>query len=227
LIDSARAHSQWMVEHGIVDHFEGPGNDVEARAKAAGHMNGTGYAENLAQTFVTTPPAAAVEQLYHDLFVDSGQFEAAHRKILFRQAHEIGIGLAFGDFTGSAAALVTENFSTEISPDSAKYLVGVVYSYFDDEEQFYRPGRGFDGIEVRLSQGDTYAITSSSGGYAIPIDTLSGELTVSFKNGPVTWSKQTVMLQSKRSVKVDCPIHSWWWFLLWLLPFLLKLLGLR
>jgi hypothetical protein len=61
------------------------------------------------------------------------------------------------------------------------FLVGVVYNDFNNNF-FYDPGEGISGVTVRPATGTYYAVTSSSGGYAIPV-TSAGTFLVTFTVG--------------------------------------------
>jgi hypothetical protein len=51
-----------------------------------------------------------------------------------------------------------------------------------DEDGFYTPGEGLANLTVTPSRGNYYAMTSTSGGYAIPVPSLNGSIQVTFSN---------------------------------------------
>jgi hypothetical protein len=60
---------------------------------------------------------------------------------------------------------VTQDFGRS----NTNYYLGVVYED-KNGNRFYDPGEGIEGVDIRPSVGKYYAVTSSSGGYAIPMD---------------------------------------------------------
>lgn len=71
-----------------------------------------------------------------------------------------------------------ENFTTNDFPygqANTCFILGVVYKDLNRNGE-YDPGEGISGITVTPSTGDWYAITSSSGGYAIPVQRNSGTI---------------------------------------------------
>lgn len=67
------------------------------------------------------------------------------------------------------------------------FLLGVIYND-RNRNNFYDIGEGIDGVTITTSTGSYYAVSSSSGGYAIPIAT-SGTITVTASGagfGPIT-----------------------------------------
>jgi hypothetical protein len=75
--------------------------------------------------------------------------------------NEVGIGV----FGSRQNGRLTQDFGRS----NTSYYLGVVYEDNNDN-RFYDPGEGIQGVEIRPSVGNYYAVTSSSGGYAIPID---------------------------------------------------------
>ncbi len=71
-----------------------------------------------------------------------------------------------------------ENFTTNDFPygqTNTCFILGVVYKDLNRNGE-YDPGEGISGITVTPSTGDWYAVTSSSGGYAIPVQRNSGTI---------------------------------------------------
>jgi hypothetical protein len=113
--------------------------------------------------------------------------------------YEIGIGYHEGStMTNYGNSFITEDFGTR--PNSGPFLLGVVYNDAN-RNNFYNIGEGITGVTITTSRGTYYAVSSLSGGYAIPIGT-SGTITVTASGpgfGPIT---KTVTL-SGANVKVD------------------------
>lgn len=101
------------------------------------------------------------------------------------RGHRQAIMSLDGDYTSVGLALVVENDgATGVGPlvttgnycnaDTGqanhfnRFLVGTVWRDLDYDDQ-YDPGEGMGGITVQPDQGDYFAVTADSGGYAIPI----------------------------------------------------------
>ena len=82
-----------------------------------------------------------------------------------------------------------------------RFLVGTVWED-TDENGFYDPGEGFDGVTVRPTQGSFFAVTSKSGGYSIPI-LASGSYDVTFSGGELTGSYQRSVVVGADSELLD------------------------
>jgi hypothetical protein len=101
----------------------------------------------------------------------------------------VGLGLREGKFYNAKAnkrlntLMVTQNFSSGgDSIDSGPFLVGVVYDDKNDNG-VYDPGEGVEGVRVEPSYGGYHAITSASGGYAVPLppkDNISEDVPLGF-----------------------------------------------
>jgi hypothetical protein len=58
-----------------------------------------------------------------------------------------------------------------------RFLVGTVWEDLNGNDM-YDPGEGIENITVRPDQGNYYAVTSNSGGYAVPVN--AGDYIVTF-----------------------------------------------
>ena len=81
------------------------------------------------------------------------------------------------------------------------FITGVAYQDANSNG-FYDPGEGIAGITVTPSQGNWYAITSTSGGYAIPVPANSGTYTLTASGGPFNGATTTITVGSD-NVKAD------------------------
>jgi len=198
LLASARGHSLWMLANDTFSHYEtnslGKTNDPGERMTAAGYVfsGAWTWGENIAWEGYTGPPppvAPTVESEEEGLFVDSDEPGRGHRlNILHATFLEIGIGVETGVFAQGGdnynSVMITQDFAeSEASP--GPFLVGVVYRD-NDGSGFYSVGEGSAGVTVTPASGTYYAVTSTSGGYAIPLTGLSGALLVTFSGGPLT-----------------------------------------
>jgi hypothetical protein len=113
---------------------------------------------------------------------------------------EVGIGYYEGATPNGIGltSLITEDFGA--AANTGPFLLGVVYND-RNSNNFYDIGEGIAGITITTSSGDYYAVSSSSGGYTIPIGT-SETISVTASGpsfGPIT---KTVTL-SGTNIKLD------------------------
>ena len=81
------------------------------------------------------------------------------------------------------------------------FITGVAYQDANSNG-VYDPGEGVSGVTVTPSKGDWYAVTSTSGGYAIPVPANSGTYTLTATGGPLNGATATVTVGAD-SVKAD------------------------
>jgi hypothetical protein len=116
------------------------------------------------------------------------------------------------DFNGARilTAFMTDNeaFSTSDLPfgnANTAFIVGVVYRD-ENKDGEYSPGEGLGGVTITPSNGDWFAVTSASGGYAIPVRTGSGAYSLTASGNGVD-SSTTVTVGSS-SVSADFVLQS-------------------
>jgi hypothetical protein len=208
LRSSARLHSQWMLDTDIFSHT-GAGN-----SSSKDRMEDGGYAftgawksgENIA--WQGTSGSVDLEEfavkLYERLFKSS-----SHRtNLMDADFDEIGIGLLEGNFVDGGinwnAAMVTQDFARSASSPSPEgpLVLGVAYADTNGNA-FYDPGEGLGGLTVTLSPGDTTTSTSASGGYAIPLGSTTGAITVTFSGNGLSAPREVATTASGVNVKAD------------------------
>ena len=183
LIQAARAHSQDMITNNYFSHISPSGQDPTARAAALGYSGGVG--ENI------DGAGASVEddilEAHFDFMVDYNNIDPSsplgHRlNILSSSYSEIGVGVV-GPRVGG---MISQEFGTQ----ARAYILGVAYSDANANGSF-DAGEGLAGITVRPDSGNWFAITSNSGGFAIPVDpvqTVSDTLNVPFPVQTTPWA---------------------------------------
>ncbi len=189
LTTAARNHSKDMDANNFQGHTSSNGDDLSRRYAKVGYASQGMYGENV---------AAYSESVWHGhcgLNVDWGeqnQIELGHRENImnFKSAvyTEIGVGILFngkGLMQGYVGPyVITQTFGTR----SQRYITGVVYAD-KNNNGFYDMGEGLEGVTIKPSRGTFYAVSSTSGGYAIPF-TGSGSVTITASGGnlsaPVT-----------------------------------------
>lgn len=168
LLAAARLHSQDMVKRKYFDHVTPEGLSPGDRIKNQGYTEASTWGENIAGAGATN--ADEVLQNHFGLSVDYDNVMHAtspfgHRlNLLNARFKEVGIGNS-GAYT---PGYITQDFATT---GNRIFLVGVVYQD-QNGNQFYDPGEGLAGVTVKPSEGKYYAVTSRSGGYAIPLETM-------------------------------------------------------
>ena len=173
LLQTARGHSNWMLEQDIFSHTGAGGGNQDDRAKANGYI--FSVAENIAyQSTSGTPNLNGFALATHENLFKS----TTHRPNLMDPSFSVvGLGLREGKFREKNgddlnALMVTQNFSSGgNSIDSGPFLVGVVYKDLNSNG-VYDPGEGMPGVRVEPNFGGYHATTSQSGGYAVPLPPL-------------------------------------------------------
>lgn len=182
LFVSARAHSDWMLANNIFSHTGVNGSTPGDRMAAAGYefvapwSNG----ENIAFVGKTgrLNLVTSTKDMHENLFKSPG-----HRKNLMNGKYaEVGIGLRQGEFTDETGTYNTLMGTQNFALSKASYNPFVVGVVFNDANKnyFYDPGEGIAGVKVTVSGSAYYAITSESGGYAVPY-TAGGNIVVTFE----------------------------------------------
>ncbi len=190
LINSARLHSQWMLDNDVFSHTGEGGSETRDRIEAAGYPLGSSWqlAENIALrgTSGAVDQAAFVLQQHENLFRSPGHRE----NTLSPGLVEVGIGAVVGLYTDDDeefnALMTTQNFarssaSPVVSP-GCRFLLGIVYEDVDGNG-FYTPGEGMAGVTVEPDSGEFFAVTSTSGGYAFPLPAVRGSFSVTLSGG--------------------------------------------
>lgn len=208
LLEAARSHSDWMLENDVFSHVGDGGSHAGKRMLDAGYPFAEPFlwGENIGWEGVTGNIAAAelVRRIHRNIFRSPG-----HRWNMLQNEHdEVGIGIASGEVTFGAVSyhslMLTENFSASAgspTPDGP-YLTGVVYADANDNN-FYDPGEGISGVTISILESKFFAVSSASGGYAIPLGSLSGDanLEISSENGES--DVLAISLAAGQNTKID------------------------
>ena len=202
LINSARSHSQWMLDTDTFSHTGVGGTSSHQRMKNAGYQFTGSWrsGENLGYqgTTGTVNLTSFTEYIHQGLFESSG-----HRtNILQSDYREIGLGNLTGDFRGYNSLMVTQNLAKS---GSDVFLTGVAYDDLVIEDDFYTIGEGLAGIEVKAidtSDNSVYTtITMDEGGYqmALPVGTYD----VSFYDNNQTIGNIRQITIDSENIKLD------------------------
>lgn len=202
LIESSRNHTKDMDEKNFQGHTSSNGDELGQRYVKVGYASMGMYGENV---------AAYSESVWHGhcgLNVDWGeenQRVLGHRKNIMNYENyvytEIGIGITYngrGLMQGWVGPyVVTQNFGMR----SQRYILGVVY-IDKNNNGFYDIGEGVEGVKITPSRGSYYAVSSASGGYAIPY-TGTGSISLAASGGGLPAAMNKSVDVSGQNVKVD------------------------
>ncbi len=212
LVDSARDHSQWMIDQDVFQHTGPGGNHPSDRARNAGYdlWAPWGVGENLAWQGVTRSspqPLFITTQLHEGLFVDQNIDDRGHRTNMLAEGfQEAGVGIVTGSFVNGSktynAVMITTDFAYRAGN---AFLTGVVYQDHDGNE-FYSPdGEGYNNIAIRAvspSTGAVYQTTSfGSGGYSLQIPAGTYDVTVG--GGALLETTFLDLVMGTKNVKLD------------------------
>lgn len=175
LLAAARRHTNDMVANNFQSHVGSDKSLFDKRIKEAGYNGFTWIGENI---------FCYGENLWHALagfLVDWGNLELGHRHNLLNfgagdsLATEIGIAIKHIPIPqqGHVGPYVVTH---DLGNLGRRLVTGVVYNDLNGND-FYDQGEGIPNITIMPSQGDYYAITSPSGGYAIPMTRVAGSVT--------------------------------------------------
>ena len=134
------------------------------------------------------------------------------------RGHRLAIMSIDGDYTNFGIAAVSEttpgksvgplvitgNYcraNAGMSDHYNRFLVGTVWSDRDNDS-LYDPGEGIGNVTVMPDQGSYYALTSDSGGYALPI-TTAGRYDVTFSGGSLNENVVKTVMVGDDSVLLD------------------------
>ncbi len=200
LIDSARNHSQWMLDNDIFSHTGVVGSTPTERMMAANYIFSGNWSsgENIAWAGTT---GSAINLTQYALGHHEGLFKSpGHRvNILGETFREIGVGQQQGNFTSNGitylSSMLTENFARS---GTSFYLTGAVY---DDKNgnTFYDVGEGLDRVTISTN-GKSYPVYAS-GAYSIPLSNGTYDLVIT--GGPLGSVMNHRVQINNANVKLD------------------------
>ncbi len=205
LILSARNHSQWMLDNDQFSHTGVDNSDPGQRMETAGYPFAGSWAwgENIGwRGTVGNPDLAGFTSFIHDSLVRS----PGHRENLMNpDFDELGVGIMTGTFatqgTEYNSVMVTQNFAMS-DGTPGPLILGVVYRDLDGDGG-YSVGEGVANATVSLAGGNYYAVTSSSGGYALPCPGLAGNHYLTLSGGPLNQPVAKGVQLNGANLKVD------------------------
>lgn len=202
LLEVARGHSDWMLATENFSHTGLNGSTPSQRAEAKGYNFSVG--ENIAYLSTSgTPNLNSYTINTHENLFKS----PSHRPNLMDPSFSVvGLGLREGEFQGLNALMVTQNFSSGgDSIDSGPFLVGVVYNDLN-KNGTYDPGEGLPGVRVEPNFGGYHAVTSQSGGYAVPlppVETREENVSIPLAVNSTNWADVRTHDEAFRELKIS------------------------
>ncbi|MEQ8846370.1 hypothetical protein [Botrimarina sp.] len=199
LVEAARLHSQDQLENAFQGHYSSsdppapflPGYSPTARVRALGYASGV--AENVYAY------GESVEHAHAGFDIDWGVPSLGHRITIHNDVYkEVGIGIVEGRNGQVGPLAVTQNFG---APRGVAYITGVVFEDLDGDA-FYDEGEGRGGVTVDVVGSPYFAVTSDSGGYAVPVS-ADGSYQVSFSGGGFEDYFVPTSIAGLRNTKVD------------------------
>jgi subtilisin-like proprotein convertase family protein len=222
LTEGARTHTALMRQYDQQSHLITDDDGVPIEPDLRGRVDATGYSGGWLGESVYAY-ASDMVHAHAGFAVDFGQPVPTgqtrpflgHRLNLMnpdgdlsRDFREVGVGVLSDTSLATTVGprLVTIDFAVPLTAPDV-FVTGVAYEDLD-ADGFYDPGEGLGGVRVDLDVGDHFAVTSTSGGYAVPVFGAPGTVRVTATGQPGT-PGQVVLTQSvfvdvtTASVKVD------------------------
>jgi len=204
LLACAKVHSQDMANNDFQGHVSSDGSTLSDRMNAAGYPYRTG-GENV---------YAYAQSLLHAqaaFLIDWGVPDLGHRKNMLElddhpAFREVGISVVSesNPNTSVGPLVITQDFGTAAAQTA--FIVGVVFRDANGNN-FYDSGEGLSNVTIMPDHGQYYAVTSDSGGYAIPVATESGSYTLKMLRSDLPEKTLTVTVASQ-NVKADFPLGN-------------------
>jgi hypothetical protein len=209
LLEAARLHTQDMYENNFQGHYSSgdpiwpnePGDAPANRVTRQGYQ----YARVGENVFSY---AKSIWHAHAGFNIDWGgsgdggmQDPPGHRLAIHNTNYvEIGIGVLTGSQASVGPMLITQDFGTEQGRDQP-FLTGVVMEDLDADD-FYSVGEGVEGVRVQVAGVRHEALSTASGGYAVPLPG-DGVYAVEFSGAGLPTYRTSVTVTQGHSVKLD------------------------
>jgi hypothetical protein len=197
LHESALFHSNDMATKGFQEHNGSAGEQFFER------IDKTGYQYSFCEENIFAY-ADDVEYANGAFLIDWGNPDIGHRMaMLDLDGRKRDVGIAVVEHPASSKVgplVITEDFGMPF--DSKRLLVGVAYRDANGNH-LYDEGEGVAGLKIVPDTGDTYAVTSTSGGYAIPMKPGTGAFKVQIQDDAGTALDQQDAKLDQENTKVD------------------------
>lgn len=202
LLIASEKHTADMIANNFQGHVGSDGSQLTDRFARENYYPQGMYGENVSAY------SNSVWYGYTGFIVDWGeqnQIELGHRRNILNFDSdvytEVGLGIIYSGGRiqqgTTGPYVITQDFSIR----SVRYIVGVCYSDQNDNG-IYDPGEGIAGVRIMPSRGQYYAVTSSSGGYAIPFSG-NGSVTITASGGGLNGNIVNDVTFEGDNLKVD------------------------
>lgn len=204
LQDAAHLHSQDMLINEFQGHTSSNGDTLGDRLEAQTYAF-QGARENVYAYGKYPWQIHAAFQIDWGTGVGGMQDPPGHRiAIHHADSTEVGIGVIEDSRGAVGPMVVTQDFA--LPKDPQPMLTGV--AWFDaNADGRYNAGEGLSGITVAVDDARFYAVTTQSGGFAIPVF-QDGNYTVRFSSTQFAAFTTTATVSGRANVKVDYPRHA-------------------
>jgi len=172
LYNAAKAHSEDLIARDAQDHT---GQDAEIAASGFTFSIFRGNVFSYADDGVNAHAAFNID--WGNGTADGMQTGRGHRQaIMSLDGDYTNVGIASvsesNPSTSVGPEVVTQNFCFANPSESNHYNRFIVGTVWEDlnTNSMYDPGEGKSGVTVMPDSGDYFAVTSDSGGYAIPVN---------------------------------------------------------
>ncbi|MBK1858380.1 hypothetical protein [Cerasicoccus arenae] len=183
LHNAAVAHSEYLISVDGQNH-----NDQFQRMSDAGFS----YSSGRGSVFSYSRNGAYGHAGFNiDWGGDDGtgmQTGRGHRAGLMGNYSNVGVGVVEENNVNTSVGpeVTTINYCNARTSSANHYNRFIVGTVWEDQNgnYFYDPGEGLSGVTVMLDSGDFFAVTGTAGGYAIPVD--SGTYQISYSGGALS-----------------------------------------
>ena len=210
LITAARAHTQYLFDNAIQSHYgPGPTDTLANRLSTVAYPYSTAGENVFAYSPNSEVGHAGFEVDWNGTTSDGGmQTPPGHRDSIHNPTFtEVGIGVVSGTNTVITPTRTNTVGPMVITQDFGRpqtvlpYITGVAY-YDINTNNFYDLGEGCGGVRVTVDGIDTFAITTSSGGYSIPVP-ANASYTVRFNTSGMSETVKQITLNGAANYKLD------------------------
>ncbi|HAM70331.1 MAG TPA: hypothetical protein DCM86_01650 [Verrucomicrobiales bacterium] len=199
LLTAARLHSQDMFDHSYQGHTGSDGSSLAGRLAAQGYPYITG-GENVYAYSRSVWHGHAGFNVDWGTGVGGMQSPPGHRSSIAEPSfREIGVGVVNGVNGAVGPQVVTQDFGSQVG--GLPLLTGVAY-YDWNGNGTYDLGEGLGGVSVQVAGASQSAVTTLSGGYAIPLP-ADGTYAVTFKLPGAPDQTSSVTVSGLKNVKRD------------------------
>jgi uncharacterized protein YkwD len=205
LYRAAYNHSLDLIARDAQDH-DGQFERIEAQGFVYANMGGNVFA--YASSSLNAHAALNIDWGAGPGNMQTGRGHRVSKMSLNKNYANIGIAMVAENNSATRVGpyVVTENYATAGSwiNDGTHYnrfLVGTIWEDKNNNAR-YDHGEGFGNVRIQPDQGDYYAISANSGGYALPL-TAEGVYHVTFSGGPFSQPVSKQISVGTHSVLLD------------------------